>query len=833
MPSRMRPVAVGLTAVVLTTAAFATTQPADTPREHRETLRAGRCEYVVTMGGNVDGVMTRDPIGYGGWRQTFEPNHEVVLTNRGPAVVKNPWLFVNGRGHWRNLRELVDRIVTPDMSDADKARALWEWHRHHRFHSSTGTPESSDAIKVYNVYGYTLCGNDSVVVADLWRAAGLKVRSGKPQGHSTSEVFYDGRWHLIDGDENIICLLPDNKTIACEDEIIRDHELMKRTHTYGILRADSRRVDETSAALHCHQDRKHGTKGTGGRHEMGFELRPGESMIWRWSNVHKWYGGDRYGSWKRVGRQVANGQLVYEPDFANSRHLRHLGRIENLLVVRLGGTSAYLRGSCNMAPARLTVTMRSPYVIVGGCVEADLRRDNAEDQVRAELSFDGKKWAPAWRADRIGDQRAKIDIDDQFPRTGPARYQVLVRFELKVGKTGPVGDVSLRGLKIALDLQMAPLTLPALALGQNRVTYTDETTGAREVTLTHRWVERSSWRRPAAPKIVSPRDGDRTASTRPNFRWQRPTHPDGAAIVDYQFQLSEYADLRWVLSPNFDKLIGRTAYRGKIPKTLADGYEPPYDGLLNPDQPYTWRVRARDARGVWGPWSHPATFVPQGPGVPIDLTADVDRAARAVTLRWKPNRKGRRPACYEVYGSDERGFSPSREPYDVAVEGSRNERFGTNLIATVKETKLHVVGSTLGDPKFNKVYYRVVAVDAKGVRSGPTGFVEAPHPMIVSMPPDRARVGRAYAYRPRVTRSIGHLVGYTAKGSSYNYGLRWGDDLTFAMPRGPTWLKLDAKTGQLSGTPPASTRGPITVELQVVSKLGGRDQQVYALQIGP
>ena len=133
---------------------------------------------------------------------------------------------------------------------------------------------------------------------------------------------------IDDGDENIICLHPDNKTIASEDEIIRDHELMKRTHTYGILRADGRRGDEVSAALHCHQDRKHGKKRKGGEHTMTYELRPGESMIWRWSNVHKWYGTDRYGSWKRVGAQVANGQLVYEPRFEDNAHRKHLGTLE-------------------------------------------------------------------------------------------------------------------------------------------------------------------------------------------------------------------------------------------------------------------------------------------------------------------------------------------------------------------------------------------------------------------------------------------------------------------------------------------------------------------------
>ena len=97
---------------------------------HRPAIN--RHEYVITMRGSVDGVMTRDPIGYGGWRQTFEPNRELVMTNRGPSVVKNPWLFINGRGHWRSLRALADHIVTPVMlstSDFDVGGQTVDWFR--------------------------------------------------------------------------------------------------------------------------------------------------------------------------------------------------------------------------------------------------------------------------------------------------------------------------------------------------------------------------------------------------------------------------------------------------------------------------------------------------------------------------------------------------------------------------------------------------------------------------------------------------------------------------------------------------------------------------------
>jgi len=52
----------------------------------------------------------------------------------------------------------------------------------HRFHASTGDNEVNDPVKVFNVYGYTTCGNDSICLAGLWRTAGFPVRPARCVG---------------------------------------------------------------------------------------------------------------------------------------------------------------------------------------------------------------------------------------------------------------------------------------------------------------------------------------------------------------------------------------------------------------------------------------------------------------------------------------------------------------------------------------------------------------------------------------------------------------------------------------------------------------------------
>jgi hypothetical protein len=139
-------------------------------------------------------------------------------------------------GHvWRTSSPKPPKGYT---SDADRARAIWEFLRRQRFPRLHLGRECNDVLKVLNVYGYTLCGNEAHLINDLWKAAGLTPRRGYPVGHVVSEVFYDGDYHLLDSDEHVICLERDNKTIASCTEVVRDHDLIKRTHTYGIGRRD-------------------------------------------------------------------------------------------------------------------------------------------------------------------------------------------------------------------------------------------------------------------------------------------------------------------------------------------------------------------------------------------------------------------------------------------------------------------------------------------------------------------------------------------------------------------------------------------------------------------
>jgi acetyl esterase/lipase len=758
--------------------------PKDTPRRHTEEIGAARQDYRITHGGTMDGTNCRSPIGgsFGVWEQNWESNRMVRMENVGDTDVINPWLS-NGHNDFRNLKEMTAGALRPGMTDREKALALWRLQTTHRFHATTGDAEVNDPVKAINVYGYTTCGDDSICLAGLWKTAGFKVRPARVVGHCITQVHFDGRWNLLDGDMGPFYLLRDNVTIAGEQDLVRDHDLLKRTHTHGILDADSRTDAEWSAALFVYEGEAGGDRNSARDTTMNMVLRPHESLVWRWGHrvPLKYHGRTDITVWgPRAADRICNGQWEYRPDFTHDTWRRGADTVENVrlkdgeLVAEAGKTGV------------LIWKMRSPYVFVGGRLEVE------GVGAKFSLSWDGTSW-----------QEVSENLDSLFPIKGPARYEYRLRCELPEG-------ARLRRLAIVNDLQMAPLALPGMTVGENRFTYTDQSTGPRRVRLSHEWVERSVSRPPGSPTgPVFPVDGERTEGTDIVFQWRSPQDPSEDGIADYHFELSERPDMAWPLSSNFSKQVSNTADRGR-PR-----YSIPYTGLLTPGREYYWRVRARNGQGVWGAWSKTWRFTPGGPAQPVEVTLEpVKGDDGKVMLRWKASPAGRKPVKYRVYGSDEKGFSISDEPYRRNVGQSRDvpAQAAGNFVAETSNTELVVLGAGVDLPNANRAFYRVVAVDDQGKRSGPSDYAAVTRPFIFSKPPEAARVGKEFRYQVAAVRSLGDLRLRVVEGKEV--ASFWDiEKPRFALVQGPAWLRIDESTGVLRGVPDAVGNTEVVVKV--------------------
>src|SRR5258708_19370939 len=355
------------------------------------------------------------------------------------------------------------------MTDAEKAFALWFQEIQYRHHSGGDNNELLDPVKVFNIYGSNAGGTDSFCLATLWRKAGLKVAPARALGHCISQAFYDSRWHFYDGDMHSVYLLRDNQTVADEQDLVRDHDLVKRTHSKGILLTETWWDGQGMCAMYFYQGSITGQRGGDSSANMNMVLRPHEALVWNWGQLGpvKYHG--VAGTAPTYPAAICNGLWEYHPDFSRETWRKGAKVIQNIasggdhLAAETGKTGTVIW------------TMRSPYVFVGGRLDAE-----ATD-AKFFISTDGKNW--------LG---ASTNLDRFFPVAGTACYEYQLKCEL-------TGVARLHRLAIINDLQMAPMVLPEMVVGENTFTYSDQSIGDHKVRITHEWVERSASHPPSAP----------------------------------------------------------------------------------------------------------------------------------------------------------------------------------------------------------------------------------------------------------------------------------------------------------------------------------------------
>ena len=133
-----------------------------------------------------------------------------------------------------------------------------------------------------------------------------------------------------------------------------------------------------------------------------------------------------------------------------------------------------------------------------------------------------------------------------------------------------------------------------------------------------------------------------------------------------------------------------------------------------------------------------------------------------------------------------------------------------------------------GQPRFTLAapgqFYRVVAVDAAGKRSGPSDYTAAPRPLIFSKPPARATKGEEFRYVVSAIRLLGDLrMRIVAGKETTNF---WDvEKPRFSIQRGPAWPMIDKDTGRISGTPDTVGKSAVVVAVTLERDLRRLDDE--------
>lgn len=779
-------------------------------KTHREVITTGDHGYTLEMRGTVDAENSTTRL-HGGWETAFQPNIALVMENTGDIPVENPRIVINDQRNWWTLDDLLEEALRGARTDQDKIYFIWDFLRRNRHHAHPVFEQGREAWELHdpvtylNVYGAGFCDDSGSVGAMLYHAAGLNGPDGKQRpfvralhGHMMCEVFAGDNadaagWQFMDIDEGAFYLDRENKRPVSGDELARDHDLARREFVFGTVFSGWNSGERAAAFFGADDER---TTRLGSGREIRFRLRPGEKIEYRWDNVGKFPA-----SRPDIERRYYGNSLVtYRP------RLSRVGR--RYSVADEGGLGeptvpgAAVSGSGRLAWA--TIEMETPYPVCGGRVRADFVGRDPADRFGIDVSLDSETWYSVFEEEGDGERLAQIELDPWLDvKKAPPKRRFYVRTRLM--SANGARSANLQALVIEADVMVSPEALPRLRLGQNRVVYTDETNAHHEMTITHVWQECDSVVPPDPPQLAYPGDGTTVCDSTLTFRWQ--PVPD---VSRYHIQVSQRQDMRIPCRSSFDAVVAET------------DFGIPFTGIFAPDTPYYWRVRTQDKDGVWGKWSHVSMFGWEGPRVPVNVRRTLDGSTFG--LHWEPNPRGTRPVRYKVYGSNEKGFSVSDEPYEVVDLGKRP----ANLVGITANTSMKVVGLDLHGHGYNKCFYRVVAVDEHGTESGCSDYVEMPHPFFYSQPVTEARVGEQYAYAPGILTSLGDLQHHYEE-PKYKY---WDvESYTFSLLSGPPWLRIDRDTGRLTGVPSAEGVGAWKVVISATNQFGANALHSYEIAV--
>lgn len=344
-----------------------------------------------------------------------------------------------------SLKAIVASVTRGCATDDERAIALYNYSRYVLYHHAyPEEPGGIGALKLFNVYGWGLCGGEHTALAALFEAAGWqwRYRGWSNPGHTTVEAQYGGRWHYLDTFLKFYvwradAQAPGGYTVASQEDIKADPALLDTLAVdpaRGVVFAKDAPADwQSPAFLVCGDDLPGVLSGVRSSNNAGSprgwggirfdepaysavpQLGPGCSLQLDWSAVpdgHFTRGSDKRPAhsckdkdyrwcpvigpllepyWQQSPAQTwSNGHLVCRPDLSSARGLDACAARDNV-----SWADGRLVPTDPAQPARVTLALASPYLTVRATVDAG-------PDARVEVSPDGRAWAELKTPGQVG-----------------------------------------------------------------------------------------------------------------------------------------------------------------------------------------------------------------------------------------------------------------------------------------------------------------------------------------------------------------------------------------------------------------------------------------------
>jgi len=376
---------------------------------------------------------------------------------------------------------LLKQIVTPGMTDEQKVTAVWKVIYESRFWnpSSRGNLREElggvDPIITLNCFSPTICQQDSEMCIALWSLLGYSCRMWQLGWHTTSEVYYGGKWRHFD---------------ATLGRITRNDDGEVGSVTLGRKRRGWKNWMRSNSYISESEGISLGQR-------MGLTLRRDESFTRYWYPLAKdpdyWCvssDGKRPDNRIRRGRRrlkkamelkerrfkpmpddaaYGNGRWIFEPSFMRKNWKEFLEDERNLALSE--GSDMYSYSHVQLHPkepgrdAYAVFRLRSPYIFSGGWVSGFFATSNKDDEIEVLASVDrGNTWKSLWRKTYGRGNSHTIGLRDVIS----GKFDCLIKVRMLAAKNPR--DARCGGLRFETIVMNNPFVLPALKLGKTKIT---------------------------------------------------------------------------------------------------------------------------------------------------------------------------------------------------------------------------------------------------------------------------------------------------------------------------------------------------------------------------
>jgi len=452
------------------------------------------------------------------------------------AQVYSPGVLLKGQPDARDLESLVQDLYSEAgaVTERRKAEAIWRYLLTDGRFIEPGmvyhiggwayeepTGEVLDPVKLLNSYGFGLCYQFAPLLEALFEAGGFEdARCWFLTGHTVTEVFYDGKYHLFDSDMLGYTTVgrgdPHTLPVAGVRELERDSTIIlekllapdrvdstKVVYPWYPADVRARAMDGYAGTFTSRNDNRlfPYTRYSRG-HSMDFVLRPGERIVRSFEPEHS---GAYYlpykkigGGWQEFPRESGRWKIYIEdgPKSQKDYRLWGTGRFEYRPVLRQ--KSAYypvfgpgfnenlrlpaseqqgmLSREKASLPASAVFDMPGPYVLIDAGFFLDVYLAGPAHHLLVETSVDGgRSWQPCgslagpysgpWK---VG--AGLVHSSEHATHTAVSgRYGYLAR--LTLSGPPPAEAVKVGDLLLISRFQFNPRTLPELGPGENELVF--------------------------------------------------------------------------------------------------------------------------------------------------------------------------------------------------------------------------------------------------------------------------------------------------------------------------------------------------------------------------